>query len=233
MSITPGIILKKSHYSETSVILVVYTADGLKRYMFPGGKKKSANSLQPLSLVEIKSFSRPESDFPRISATSPLYVFTDLPFNPIKSGLAFFIAEMLYNLVGSGEDDTRIYDFLKNEIQFIDWSDNLTNYPSWFLVQLTILLGINPEVSSESPRYLDLEEGLICAHPPAQHQFITGASIAHISALLQLPKAEALALEIPRAERTQLLDDILAYYAYRIEKFKPPKSLEVLQTVFG
>jgi DNA repair protein RecO (recombination protein O) len=233
MSITQGIILKKTHYSETSVILAVYTPDGLKRYMFPGGKKKSANSLQALSLVEIKSFSRPESDFPRISATSPLYVFSDLPFNPIKSGLAFFMAEILYNLVGSGEDDKRLYEFLTNEIQFIDLSDNLTNYPSWFLVQLTILLGINPEITSGAAEYLDLEEGRICTHLPAQHQFITGPSVSFISSFLELPKPEALALDIPKAQRAQLLEDVLAYFSYRIEKFKTPKSIEVLQMVFG
>lgn len=202
--------------------------------MFPGGKKKSAHILQPLSIVEVMSFSRPESDFPRISSVNSLYVFQDLPFNPIKSGLAFFLAELMYNLFTSGEEDERLFNFLKNEVQFIDHTTDLANYPPWLMMKLTVYLGCNPETKpNEAPFYLDLEEGTIGNKRPYQHQYVAGNSVHYMRDFLELEKPMALALDIPKQERKQLLNDVLVYYSYRLDKFKIPKSLEVLETIFS
>jgi DNA repair protein RecO (recombination protein O) len=228
-----GIVLKRINYSDNSLIVSLLTDEGVKRYIFPGAKKKSGQILQPLSLIEVTAFKRPESDLPRITAVEVSSVLHQIPFHPIKGGIAFFLAEILLTVFSEGDVGETTYDFLTREVQFVDLEIHLANYPAWFLVRLTKELGINPEVQAKTVTYLDLEEGVLCSHKPSQHIYITGSSAQYIADFIQMDKEAALSLTIPKNERKQLMQDILRYYQFQLDKFKVPKSLEILEIVFG
>ena len=92
-SSTEGIVLHKVNYSETSLILKVFTLqNGLQSFIFQGAKRKGkkGNLISPLSIIQINYFQRQDSDLAKISEIESEISYKTIPFDPIKSGIVFF-----------------------------------------------------------------------------------------------------------------------------------------------
>lgn len=233
-SVQAGILLKKLNYSETSLILHFYTLeDGFKAFLFQGGKKKKGNILHPLSIVEIESYQRPDSELGKISSISPQPVLQSIPMHPVKGGLAFFLTELIAQCLKSSDSDQRMFRFLIEEIKWLDETHEVTNYPIWFLLKFADLLGFSPHVLEENPFYFDLEEGELTRYEPKGHVFIQDDSIPILNELLNKQKSDFMVYKIHKTVRKQLINILVDYYKQHISNFKTPKSLEVMQTVFN
>lgn len=233
-SVQTGILLKKLNYSETSLILHFYTLDdGFKPFLFQGGKKKKGNILHPLSIVEIESYQRPESELGKISSISPQPVLQSIPLHPIKGGLAFFLTELIAQCLKSSDSDQRMFGFLIDEIVWLDKESEITNYPIWFLIKFADLLGFAPHILEENPLYFDLEEGELTRFLPKGHVYAKDETIPILEELLSKQKDEFMTYKIQKKTRKQLIDNLIDYYKQHISNFKTPKSLEVMQTVFN
>lgn len=233
-TVVNGILLKRISFSETSLIVTLFTRQhGTKAYLFPGGKKKNANILQPLALLELETFQRPDSELGKIAKISSEYVYQTIPFHPIKSGIAFFFAELLASCLKSEDQDSQSFEFLSQEMEYFDQLDQLGNYPAWFLLEFTHYIGCTPHSADDTPHYLDLIDGTLTNAKPFNHAYIKNSSVNWMHQLLALPKAEGLTLPISKPERKQLLRDILTYYTHHVDGFKTPKSLEVLETIWA
>ena len=117
--ITEGIILQKTDYSETSLILKVLTEDyGLKSFIFQGAKRKNKKGqlVSPLSVLSITYFQRKDSDLAKISQVELGLIYKNIPFNPIKSSVIFFITELLQKTIKEEESNPSLYLFIKNSI---------------------------------------------------------------------------------------------------------------------
>ena len=110
---TSGIILHTVKYSETSLIVKIYTRDfGLQSYMVTGVRsKKSKNKaslFQPLALVELEVSNTNKGSLQRISEINILHPYSDIPYNIVKSSIAIFLNEILYKAIKeehADEDD--------------------------------------------------------------------------------------------------------------------------------
>lgn len=229
-----GILLKRMAYSETSLITTFYTKqEGLQTFLFQGGKKKKGNSLQPLSRFELAFFKRPDSELGKITTIQSLSSFQSIPFHPVKSGIAFFLAELLEKCLRSVESDKKLYEFLIDEIQFLDENNFLANYPIWFMIQFTAFLGIEPLLIDDEPRFFDVEEGELLANQPTGHIFIKDETIPLISFFLKNTKEITLQTTIPKVLRKTLQENLLDYYKRHVAGFGTLKSWQVLQEVFS
>ena len=86
-----GIIITRFSYSETSVMLKVFTKEhGLKSFLFQGAKKKKGVVLLPLSPIEFTCYQRDESHLAKMTDATLFYTFETIPFNPIKSTVIFY-----------------------------------------------------------------------------------------------------------------------------------------------
>src|SRR5688572_33109050 len=115
-----GIVLQKTNYSDTSLIVKLLTAtEGVKSFIFPGGKskKKHGNTLIPLSVVSVSFTQKPNHNLASIKEIEPVIVLRDIPFNPYKSCILFFMNEVLNNTVKEQEDNEGLYYFVKNAVQ--------------------------------------------------------------------------------------------------------------------
>lgn len=228
-----GVLLKKINYSETSLILQFYTKEkGIQSYIFQGGKKKKGNGLQVLNIVEIEAFLRPESELGKITRVHSNYVFKDIPFNPIKCGLAFFLAELLIKSLKATGCEPKTYDFIEQEIKWLDDATHLTNYPFWFVLRFSSFLGFSPRIIDEQPLFFDLQEGELIRSLPTNQLYIKNDAVKWIKWMLISNKNETLEKQIPKTIRTLLLETLLDYYAFHLEEFKQLKSLNVLKTIF-
>lgn len=232
-SIDHGILLKKINYSETSLILHFFTLEkGFQAYLFQGGKKKKGNVLQALSIIEINAYQRPDSDLGKISTIAPDFVPQSIPFDPLKSGLAFFMTEVLEQALRSSDEDQKMYEFLQQEIHWLDDSEAITNYPIWFMLKLADQLGFGIQQVGVDGKIFDLQAGIISNQTPEGHAYENDAAVNELRTLIQLKKEEVLALHIHKVHRKQIVEHLISYFRWHIEGFKPPKSLQVMQTIF-
>ena len=77
---TRGIVFKSIKYSETSLIVDIYTEEkGLRKYLISGVRSKkaktSAGLFQVMSLVDLVAYHRDDKDLTRIKAIKHNYVY--------------------------------------------------------------------------------------------------------------------------------------------------------------
>lgn len=231
-SIDHGILLKKINYSETSLILHFFTLEkGFQAYLFQGGKKKKGNILQPLTMVEINAYQRPDSELAKISSIAPDFIPQSIPYDPLKSGIAFFITEILEQSLRSSDKDEQMFRLLEQEIHWLDDTETITNYPIWFMLRVAQQLGFGVHRVGNDGKIFDLQDGVISNQTPSSHAFENDPSVSELRDLLGLSKAELLAQNVHKTYRTQVINHLISYYRWHVSGFKAPKSLHVMQTI--
>jgi DNA repair protein RecO (recombination protein O) len=230
-----AILLRKTNYSETSLILTFFCRNsGVHNFIFQGGKKKKGNVLYPLSVVEFEYYSRNDTDLGKITALSPEFIFTTIPNHPYKSATLFFIAEILQKtLRQENEKEEDFFLFLVAEIHELDVAPFEANYPLWFLLELSKWIGIEPRIEHEKGQFFDIKEGLITDYTATNSiQIEKGEHIQLLAELFVMSKDTMLRQRLNGKTRNKLLRTFLAYYSEHIQGFTFPKSLEILEEVF-
>lgn len=229
---TEGLVLEKIDYSESSIILKVFTQDdGLKSFIFKGAKnkKKKGNLIFPLSFISIEYYKRKESDLSQVKSIDAAVIYKSIPFDPYKSSVVFFMIEVLLQTMKEQTHPQDIYTFLKNALQILDLKERVGPFPIKFLFELTRYLGFYPKVG-EKPRYFDLQESKFTPYQPSHPFFLSEEKTA---ILLRITKAgfdEAIVPSIPVAIRRELIHDLIDYYRIIIDGFKELKSLAILES---
>ena len=96
---TPGLVLHTSPYSESSVVVKVFTRQlGLRSYIIKGvrgprGRVKQ-NLLQPLSSLDMVVYDNDKTDLNYVKELSARFPSTEA--NPVANSLRFFMTELLY-----------------------------------------------------------------------------------------------------------------------------------------
>ncbi len=219
-----GILLNRIAYSETSLILTFYTqSSGIQKYIFQGGKKKAA-FLSPLAVCEMQTYGRPDSDLKKISQLEIALVCHGIQGNPLRSAVAFFMAEVLAKCLRASQQDASLFQFLVTQIQLLDESTRLSAFPLQFLLGLSHHLGIEPQLASENPQFFDLEEGEIGSFLNRQHACYSGEAVALLVALLTETEVDS-----TKAQRREAFEIMLRYYSMHLPSFGKLKTTEVIE----
>lgn len=227
-----GIILSRQPYSETSLIVSVLTEyHGLQTFLFQGAKKKKGTVLFPLALVEFTSYKRTDSNLGKMTELNLAENLSDLPFDPVKSSIAFFIVELLQRTIKQGHAENELVHFLWNETQWLNHSKELTNYPLWFLAQYTKFCGITPAVEAHLPSVFDVEGGKLTTIRPNHPAYFEGEYLQWLEAMLLEEKVHFLAQNMSKEARNKCIDVWIAYYHHQLQGMHELKSLEVIRTV--
>jgi len=232
MNLTTGIVLQKIDYSETSLIIKVLTADyGLKSFIFQGAKRKNKKGqlVAPLSILAITYFQRKESDLAKISAVELDVIFKEIPFNPIKSSVVFFMNEILQKTIKEEESNPELFEFIKHILQVLDAQSNISNLPIKFLLELLKYLGYYP-IIEENAQFFDYLNGKLTKNEPNHPNYMSGENIDYLRQLFNTPLTDQ-TLKIPSKNRHQILANVLDYYKAVLGDFKNLKSLDVLEAI--
>lgn len=222
-----AILLNRINYSESSLIITYYTLqNGIQKFLFQGGKKK-ANNLFPLSISEITYYSRPDSTLGKVTASETTQILSELPFHPIKSTIAFFIAEFLSKCLQTEEKEVLLFHFLEEKIIFLDKEKDISLFPIQFLLDFSEFLGIQPHVISKTGNYFNLMEGDISETKPIGDIFAQGEPVQLIHACL----AKESDIQHTNKLRNETLDVLIQYFQLHIPQFKTLKTLEVIREV--
>ncbi|TFF34227.1 DNA repair protein RecO [Mucilaginibacter psychrotolerans] len=237
---TRGIVFKTTDYSESSVVVQIFTEKfGLQSYLINGVKKPKAkisrNMLQPLHLVDMVVYHKPAGNIQRIAELKNSPVLLSMPYDIIKSCIAMFLNEVLYKAVKQQTPDENSFDFIFHAIEWLDnATQGLANFHLVFLVQLTRYLGFYPHSENAvNASYFDMKNGVFSNYRPDSLSYLSPPHTQNFMALLQSNFADLAHLKLSNDERRYLINKLLEYYALHVEGFGYIKSHEVLEEVLG
>ena len=222
-----AILLNRINYSESSLIITYYTLqNGIQKFLFQGGKKK-ANNLFPLSISEITFYNRPDSSLGKVTASETSRMLNEIPFYPVKSTIAFFIAEVLSKCLQTEESEHLLFQFLEDKICELDKSKDVTLFPIQFLIDFSEYLGIQPNIVDDNGVFFNLMEGTISNYKPDGDIFVHGELVE----LVRVCILKKTTVHHSKKLRAEALDRLVQYFQLHTPQFKNLKTLEVIREV--
>ncbi len=236
---TEGIILNHVKYSETSIIVHIYTSMfGRQSYMVNGVRRSRSKGkavfLQPLTLMQMEVTHHEKKEIHRIIDYKVLHPFCSIPFNQTKRSITFFITEILSKVLKEEHPNKELFDFVFNAIQVLDEIvPGLTNFHLFFLFQLSRFLGFGVSYSNDNTNtFFDLKNSEYRKTEPDHPYFINEQTLKNWIKLSTLNVEHLNNLELTSEQRRKLLNSLVLYYELHILKFGSLKSLVVLQALF-
>lgn len=234
-----AIVLRQIKYSETSLILKIYTEkEGLLSFIAKGvrgkkGKLRSAQ-FQALNLIDLSYREARKSQLRQINDLKVIEPFTDLPFNPIKRTIAMFMAELIQNAIKEQEPNAKLFDFLYNSIHWIDLSkESYSHFHLLFMMKFTKYLGFYPMPDGyKEARYFDLQQGVFSRGEPTHSYFIDSEQLSAWKQLINVKLETINSFQLSNTLKRKLLQTMMLYYKLHLIHFKELNSHHILQSVF-
>ena len=233
---TKAIVISSLRYQDKSLIVKCFTeSDGLKSYFIRDAfsSRKSAQKIayfQPLNIIEIEATHKNKGSleyFKEVKMAQPYYTITA---DIAKTTIALFISEVLHHSIREEEENAQLYHFLETALQWLDSHDEVANFHLILLLEVTKFLGFYPEKPQNYNAYFEMTEGV----------FIPQETLSCLTAHETLLLKKLMALKFDNSgktfhvsERQALLKILLDYYAFHLDGFRRPNSLEVLREVFS
>jgi len=234
---TRGIVVKTTKYSESSLIVKVFTEEfGMRSYLIRGVRKKKSrtpmNLFQPLSLIEMVVYEKAGRDLQSTKEIKASYIYSSIPYEIYKTSMVVFMNELVYKSIREEETNRELFSFLFHSLVYLDEAATaFQNFHLYFSIRLTQFLGFEPSYNLlPNQEIFDLQEGRYTSlkltqeasiHPPLSEMFYLISKADDFDANLQ----------ITRQQRQMLLNKIIRYYQYHLPGFDDMKALNVLFNV--
>jgi len=235
---TKAIVISALKYGEADLIVKLYTlSDGLRTYMLKGvlksrkGKFK-ASMFQSLTQLDIVANHKNTGKLEYLREAKVVGNYQTLHTQVIKQALVMFLAEVLKNSIREEETNEGLFHYLEYSLQYLDATQNIANFHLLFLLKLTRYLGFQPEKSLIEANYFNLLDGVF-QEIPTNDYCIEGNNVDLLKNLLGIEFDDLLNIKLNQALRTDFLKMLLVYFELHIEGFRKPKSLGVLNEIFG
>jgi len=237
---THGIVFRAIKYSESSLIIDLYTREkGLKKYIISGVRspkaKVHANLFQVMTLLDIVGYDRPDKDLHRLKEVRSAFIYQHIPFNVVKSASGMFMLEVARKTILESEPNPELFDFLFSTFRFLDQTNNSTaNIHLLFLIQLSAYLGFTPDLEQTSDRpFFDLQEGYFTRAVPAHSHYLDPEFSKLLAQFIASNYEEAHQIELSSQQRQDLLNRLLEYYRLHIDNFPTINAHTILQEILS
>lgn len=235
---TNAIVLSKLRYRDNDLIVTCYTQEyGVLSFLLRGvlkskkGLTKTAY-FQLLSQLQLVMVYNPNRTLHSLKETKLHHVYDSLHTNILKSSIVMFLAEVLSNTLKEEEQNDSLYSYIETTLLWLDTHSECSNFHLLFLLKLTKYLGFYPENTPLEHQYFNLQDGKFEAKPFGKH-IISGDDFNILKRLLDTKFDELSQLKISSKQRQSFLNIMMLYYEQHLGGFKKPKSLQVLNQVFG
>ena len=235
---TKGIVFQHLQYSETSIIVKIFTEDfGLQSYIVKGIRSKHSKTklalFQPLNLLDLIVYHRENKSINFLREVKVAFPYHSIPVDMFKRSILLFLDELLVKAVKEESANKPLFDWLYHSLTWLDLSEkNLLNFHLIFTLQLTRMLGFYPKKTIDNDWIIfDLREGNFSKKTPEHPEYISGSLASKLANLLETTLETPDNIQITTAERRQLLDALLTYYRLHIPSFGEMKSVKVLKEI--
>lgn len=236
---SPAIVLGSVKYGDSSIILKTYTREtGLKSFIAGGLQKKNGvlrpALIQPLSQLNLVFYEKGKGDLRRLKEASVGEAYSNLFYDPVKSSMAMFLAEVLGHVLQEEEANHELYDFLSASLLHLDeLGSGIGNFHLSFLMFLTAYLGFRPERVQDGAKYFDLLNGVYTHIAPTHFHFLEPTVTKYWQELQNLKMENLDSLKLNKQMRESLLNALLEYYRLHINDFGKLKSLDIVKTLLS
>ena len=236
---TRGIALKVTNYSESSIVVHIFTEHlGMQSYLVNGARKPKAklhsNLFQPLHLLEMVVYNKNTNNLQRIKEAQAIPSLTEIPFDILKGSVAMFLNEVVYKVLMHQSSDPYLFNFIHTSIHWLDKTDQpIQNFHLSFLMQLSKYLGYLPTITQERKPFFDLMDGIFTDIAPAHSYVLQDPHTQIFYDILTTPYELAHTLKVRREDRMYLLNQIINFYKLHTENFGSVHSLLILEELFN
>ena len=234
-----GIILKSTHYSESSLVVHIFTEKfGIQSYLLQGVRKNKSkirtSMIQPLHLVQMVVYHKENGGLQRISELRNDPLLNNLSTDVIKTSVSMFICELLYQTLKEQPSDEEQFNFIFNAIELLDLTElSVANFHLWFMLKYSKYVGFYPQILSKNHKYFDLKNAQFVDSIPEHPLFMNEQCSFIMLQFMQSRFDEIMSIKINAEYRRQILMDLIRYYEWHLPGFKGLKSHHVLEEVLS
>ena len=237
---TKGIVLHSIKYSETSLIVRIYTESfGLQSYLVKGARSPKSKFrpvfFQPLTLLDLVVYRKEKSSLQNIREIQISLPYQTIPFDIRKSSIALFLDEIVYKSVREEEANPDLFRFLWNSFQMLDTMEGaVSGFHLVFTIKLTRFLGFYPGEGGTDPNQVfNMKEGIFQDSIPEFEQGLDRNDSALLKRLMSCTMDQPSDPGFTARERDKLLTSLLQYYQLHLPGFHGFHSAEILQQVLS
>ena len=230
---TRGIIFKAIKYSETSLIMDIYTEEkGLQKYIISGVRNKRSKVktglLQVATLVDMVAYFRDNNSMNRIKEIKAAQIYQSIPFDLMKGTISLFMIELAQKTIKEEESNPDLFNFLFSQFAGLDELENIDpNFHLYYMLDLSRYLGFFPGGNwSETTPWLNMKDGNFTQEEPL-HQYAFDKNLSEQVGLLMKRKA----VKLTRLERQKIVQKLIDYYRIHIESFNGLNTHAILKEV--
>ena len=234
-----GIIFRRIKYSETSLIVDIFTkGKGIRSFIFSGVRKAkakvSAAMIDHMNIVNIIAYDKDNDKLARVKEIHLEYPYRNLTTDVIKSSLGIFLLEMTRDCIQEKEPNEELFEFITEWYKYLDRCEHqLSCFHLMYLLGLSRFLGFEPmnDFDEETRTQFNLMDGNFVHISNTSKYLLPVERSIFIRQLLKADMKQLEYIRIPRGVRDALLKDIIKFYRLHIDNFREPKSLPVIQAV--
>lgn len=237
---TRGIILHQVKYSDSGIVVQVYTRKfGRLSFLIKGLRNKKAGKqnvfFQPLFILDLEIYYKASREIQMLKDFSVYYSPVNIQSEIKKSSVAIFLGEILTSVLREETPHEDLFDFICESTVYFDTCDvGFANFHVAFLSALSSYVGFEPGArSGKNDIYFDMLNGVFVPLPP-MHGYYANPEISEILSLFfSASFAESNKISLNGSLRNEVLDVLVRYYSLHLPGLKKINSLEVLKEVFG
>lgn len=236
---TRAIVLHHLKYSESSIIVTLYTESfGRVSCMINGIRstksKQKMGLIQALFLLETDIYYKQGRNVQNIKELRLCEVYHAIPFDIGKGTMALFISEILYKVLRSEEPDRQLFEFIFHAVIYFDsLNQGAANFHLWFLVNLLPHLGFKLENNhSELYPWFNMKTGNFTSFRPSFPNTPDLEESLFLSKLIGQTADNFHQFAITGNIRARLLELLVEYYTLHIEGLGTINSLKILKEIY-
>ncbi len=239
---TQGIVLSKLNYSDTSKIARIYTKDKGKISLIAkaarSAKSKSGKIIDPLNVIELIYYDKPNREIQLLSEASLIEHFTNLRANFNATVYATSIAELIDKLIHAEEPNERLF---RGAVRIMKLMDASPQFAQTFFVKFLFffasVLGYELTIEKcnkcgkplerENKIKFNYEKGFLCS-TCAKEEFVNFSFAKEHYKIMRC----LISRDFDCGQNETILNDTIffleKYLAYQIEEFAEIKTLKLI-----
>lgn len=238
---TQGIVLRAVKYSETSLVVTLFTEQfGVQAYMMKGvratgkGKNKAAY-FQTGNLLDMVVHMQEGKNMQHMREYHAAHIYHLLHEDVVRNSILLFSSEVLLRLLPEHAPLPSLFEFAKQYLLQLDSKEagNVANYPIYFLLHCSRLLGYEPSGSySPATPHLNVQEGGFSDHPPSMPPYTTDEDARTLDQLIiATNSADVTVVAVSSDTRARLIDWYIAFLQRHSQHMGNIRSLSILRAI--
>ena len=223
-----GILIHRQNYSESSLLITLFTKNnGVQKFISKGVKKKSGN-LNPLGIYEITFYKSPKQDLGNITEINQTQIYYSKNISPLKNIISFFLADLLKQTLKTETEDKESFIFIYNQIQKLQTVNDFNCFLIVFMIEFIDILGIQPLIENDDANCFDIQKGTFIYQNKESATQIINPSVLVI---IQLINKKSIASSDLNKHSKDTLILLLKYCSIHIPNFNMDASIQIIREI--